>query len=562
LAVEEEAEELPDWLQELRPEPEAPLPTPAEAEAPPSVEEEAEEPPDWLRELGLELEAPPTPAEAEARPLAVEAELEEEAPEWLEGLGLMAEPEGELPVFREEGEGEKRVVAPERFEEVPAGEEMPAEEAAEAPPTVLGVEVPTDEVPDWLKELGPPVAAEKPPVEEEAPLPPTPVEEVSPPVAAEEALEVEELAQAEIPAWLQELRPREAEEGVAGVLGVIEAVETTGLLAGIRGVLPTEPIVSGPHKAPPAPTAAVTVGPEQANLFREIITQEPVPVAELIAPRRARIWGGVLRRLIYLLIALAVIVPLFGGGGWFGEAELPSGAATDFYNAIQNLPSNSVVLLAFDYDPSTAAEMDRLAEPILWHLMDRKVRLMAVSLLPTGPAVAGNLLDRVAGEHGEYQYGQNYVNLGYIPGQAAAPSELASDLRALVPQDYQQRKSLGELPATQDVNGIQDVSLIIELAAQQRTLQWWIEQVGSQHQVEIMAAVSAAVEPTATPYHNSGQLVGLISGLPSAAQYEMKTNKWPSLAIASVDAQSVAHLAIVALVVLGSLASLVSVRRK
>jgi hypothetical protein len=42
----------------------------------------------------------------------------------------------------------------------------------------------------------------------------------------------------------------------------------------------------------------------------------------------------------------------------------------------------------------------------------------------------------------------------------------------------------------------------------------------------------------------------------------MKTNKWPSLAIASVDAQSVAHLAIVALIVLGSLASLVSARRK
>ena len=65
-----------------------------------------------------------------------------------------------------------------------------------------------------------------------------------------------------------------------------------------------------------------------------------------------------LRLFIYLLIALAVIVPLYGGGDWFGEAELPSGAVTDFYEAIQNLPSNSVVLLAFDYDPSTAAAMD------------------------------------------------------------------------------------------------------------------------------------------------------------------------------------------------------------
>jgi hypothetical protein len=601
--VEEEAEEVPDWLQRLRLEPEEPPSMAVEAEAPPLAEEEAEEVPDWLRELRPEPEEPP-PTPAEAPPLAEEEEL----PDWLRELRL--EPEGEHLVLREEEEGEEQVVAPEGLEEriaeempppeapdwlkelgpvpegevpvleeaerVPPGEEAPewvrelgqpelaAEEAIEAPSAVLGVEMPTDEVPDWLKELGPPVAAEKPAVGEEAPLPPPSpaMEEVSPPVAAEEALEVEGLARAEIPAWLQELQPREVEEGVAEVPGVIGAVETTGLLAGIQGVLPVEPIVSEPHKAPPAPTAAVTVGLEQASLFREIITQEPTPVTEVVAPRRARIWGVVLGRFIYLLIALAVIIPLFGGGNWFGEAELPSGAATDFYNAIQNLPSNSVVLLAFDYDPSTAAEMDRLAEPVLWHLMDREVELLAVSLLPTGPAVAGNLLDRVAGEHGGYQYGQNYVNLGYIPGQAAAPNELASDLRTIVPQDYRQRKSLGELPATQDVNGIQDVSLIIEFAAQQRTLQWWIEQVGSQYQVEIMAAVSAAVEPTATPYHNSGQLVGLISGLPSAAQYEMRTNKWPSLAIASVDAQSVAHLAIVALIVLGSLASLVSARRK
>jgi hypothetical protein len=492
----------------------------------------------------------------------------EKAPDRLEELEPA--PEDELSVLKE-------------IEEVPAGEEAPewlrelrppelaVEETAEAPPAVLGVEMPTDKVPDWLQELGPPVTAEKPTVEfeeevekEEAPLPPSPPmkEEVSPPVAAEEALEAEGLAQAEIPAWLRELRPRGVGEDVAEAPGVIEVIETTGLLAGIRGVLPVEPIISEPHKAPPAPTAAVTVGPEQANLFREIIAQEPTPMPEVVAPKRARFWERALRWFIYLLIALAVVIPLFGGGNWFDEAELSPGAATDFYNTIQNLPSNSVVLLAFDYDPSTAAEMDRLADPVLWHLMDRKVRLMAVSLLPTGPAQAGNLLDRVAGEHGGYQYGQNYVNLGYIPGQAAAPNELASDLRGLVPQDYRQRKPLGELSAMQDVNGIQDVDLIIEFAVRQRTLKWWIEQVDSRYQIEKMAAVSAAVEPTAMPYHNSGQLSGLISGLPSAAQYEIKTNKWPSLAIASVDAQSVAHLTIVALIVLGTLASLVSARRK
>ena len=519
----EEAEELPEWLRELRPTPEMP---PVEAEAPPL--EEAEELPEWLRELRPTPEMPPV--EAEAPPLVMEARPEAEIPEWLKELGPTLEFEREAPVFRE-------------------AEEIPPPVREEASPAVLGVEVPAGEVLDWLEGVGP----------EEAPLPPpTPVTEVSP-AAAGEVLEVEGLARAEIPAWLQDLRLRGVKEGAAEMPGVIEAIETTGLLAGISGVLPVEPIIGGPHKAPPAPPT-VTVGLKQADLFREIIAQEPAPVLEVAAPGRARLWKELLRRFIYLLIALAVIIPLFGGGNWFKEAAF-SETGKDFYDAIQNLPPDSVVLLAFDYDPFTAAEMDRLAGPILWHLMDRQARLMAVSLLPTGPVVAENLLDRMAEEHGRYQYGQNYVNLGYIPGQAAAPNELASNLRALLPQDYRQQK-LDELPVMQDVNGIQDVDLLIEFAAQYSTLQWWIEQAGSLYQIKVMAAVSAAVEPMARPYYHSGQLEGLISGLPGAAQYETKTSKWPSLAIASVDAQSMAHLAMVALIILGALSSLVSPRRK
>jgi len=57
------------------------------------------------------------------------------------------------------------------------------------------------------------------------------------------------------------------------------------------------------------------------------------------------------------------------------------------------------------------------------------------------------------------------------------------------------------------------------------------------------------------PYYASGQLRGLVSGLPGAAEYEALLAR-PGKGTASVDAQIMAYLTIIALIVFSNLAYL------
>lgn len=344
-----------------------------------------------------------------------------------------------------------------------------------------------------------------------------------------------------------------------------EAIEEAGMPL---GVLPIEPIFAIPGAAKAVvPSVVPSVGVKEVELFEEAIAAAPLPAVEPAEKRWEKILTKALHWFIYILIALAVIVPLILGTHWFGSSGVLSSSkdgnpasvgTTEFYEFIAALPADSVVLVAYDYDPATAAEITLQAEAIVHHLMERDLRIVAVSLFPAGPGIAQEMLDEAASEHG-YQYGEDYINLGYLPDQPAS-------LRAFVGRpasgrEYRQGRAIAVFPIAQDIHHIQDIVLIIELAGGQDTLQWWVEQVGSPYSVPMVAGVTASLEPNARPYYHSGQLSGLISGLPGAAEYERLSDR-PGGAMDSLDSQSLAHLAIVGLIVLGNLGYMITRWRK
>jgi len=567
-----EEEEVPEWLRDLGvEEPTAPFPTIEEApgEAPPAEEEKpplplemtAEEPaapapeleeaerpeeevPEWLKQLRAQeageeapepeeaaeeelvpAEIPPwlqefQPPSAEERPSAPPPEEEEEPLPFAPPPSEAEAPTEEVPVFREEREEAEEVI-PEVPEEVPPFPiEAPAlvaeeEEEEEEAPAVL---------PSWLEEERPPEVAEEAPPLARAELPEwlKPPAEVAAELGLEEAPPEGELVRAEIPAWLEALRPPELAEGVE--VPVEEEIEGTGLLEGIRGVLPAESIISIPRASKgPFVIKKEEVKAEEAELFRRVVSEVPaaVPVAR---PRLVRrVLAGLGRWLVYVALALAVLAPLLLGGEWFQPGDvLPFPETETFYNIVEGLPGEGAVLLVFDYDPTTAGEMTPLAEAVVHHLMRRGVRVAAVSLYAQGPAVAQKLLDEAAQEH-DYRYGENYINLGFWPYQPAALQALAKNPTG--GDDFRQGRPVVQFPIAAAFKSVKSLSLIVELAGNQETLRWWVEQVGAQYGVPMVAGVSGAVEPYARPYYESGQLQALLVGLPAAAEYESMTGR-------------------------------------
>ncbi len=114
-------------------------------------------------------------------------------------------------------------------------------------------------------------------------------------------------------------------------------------------------------------------------------------------------------------------------------------------------------------------------------------------------------------------------------------------------------QTLEDYPAWQDVTGLGDVDLIVAVADSPLAVRWWVEQVGPGTLADrpMVAAVSAAADPTVRPYYNqldpkSGQLLGLVSGVTDAAAYEHRLQQ-SGRAMESLAAQSVAHLGLVVL---------------
>lgn len=597
LAEAEEAvkEELPDWLQEIAPEAEEEI-TAEEAEeapsitTPPAEAEEALEPselPDWLQRITLPEEAPPAevtpPAEAGApewlQAIAPGAEAPppaepgRETPSWLQEISEA----GEVPVF--EGtippeEAEERIPSWLR-ELAPTVEEEEAIPSEEIPAVVEeGLE---ERAPSWLEEIKEmePIPFEEPSALAEVLAPPEEgieegLEEVPPfPVSVEELAEeappvpsgVEELAEAGIPDWVMALRPPELETGPAAAMekAVSEAMETTGLLAGIPGILPAEPIIGVPHALRP-PTAMTVPGELalEAKLLSEVIVRERPPAVSIPRERGKRLARQVGRLLLQLSLIAAILIPYFFSTGLFDESMSPAPETEDFYRTIENLLPDSVVLVAFDYDPSLAAEMSPQAEALVHHLMRRGLKVMTVSMYPGGQALAEEALRGTAGLYA-YRAGEDYINLGYLPNQPASLRAFAG-MNPIAGYAYE-GTPVSETPLGQRINRLSDFGLIVELAARQDTLRWWVEQVGSQYPtLPMIAGISASLDPYVRPYYETPgrrQLKGLLVGLPGAAQYEGLIGR-VGRALDGLESQGLAHLTIVAVIVVGNIAYLAS----
>ena len=521
-------DELPEWLTNLQePEEEA-----ESEEAAPVLEIEEGEIPDWMADL-----RPTEDEEGEPAPPEIE---EGELPDWVAALKpVEEEAEDELPLPTIDIVDEEEF--PDRVEELePPTEEIPLAEALESPD---GEEVAEDRrlpklpdeveaalgaVPGWLAELqveDPDAAA--------AIIEETMVDGELPEWLVRSEIEPDEgLAPAEIPRWLLALKPTELREEGEEIEIPPSApgagVEETGLLAGIPGVLPVEMLIAQPRaiSAAESPDLAIEDSPE-AKLFANVVGRPPEAAPKEIESPRAYVLPEIARWIIYGLLILVVALPIIMGEPLLERTIESTAATVAMSDTIGSLESGDPVLVAFDYDPTTRGEMDVIARALIGHLMDQEANVVIVSLLPAGPATAESLLQELSADRPGYAdgYGERYANLGYLPGQAAAVRLLGLSVPTSLPRDFYGTR-LSDLPVMQGLDSAQDFSLIIELAATQDTLRWWIEQAGTPYSIPLATGASAAVIPYARPYYETEarQLVGIVGGVPDAVTYEALTS--------------------------------------
>jgi hypothetical protein len=338
--------------------------------------------------------------------------------------------------------------------------------------------------------------------------------------AGEEGQGSKSIEPAELPSWVQAMRPVESVIAAPKATPQDEGkvAEERGPLAGLRGVLPAAPGL-GPLRKPPAYSIKLQATESQqryAGYLEKLITEEASP--RTIKARRP-ISTRLMRWIIAALLILATVLPIVTGIQIAPSSALYPPEMVATFNLITSLPANAPVLIAFDYEPALSGELEAAAAPVIDHLLFGGVRLTLVSTSPTGPALAERFLQATQADH-NYQAGQQYVNLGYLAGGPAGvlffatqPTEAAAFTVDGVPA--------WQTPPLQGVQKLSDFSAVLILTDSADTARVWIEQAGSSLGNTPMAMViSAQAEPMIRPYYDSSQIKGLVTGLAGGKAYE------------------------------------------
>ncbi len=262
------------------------------------------------------------------------------------------------------------------------------------------------------------------------------------------------------------------------------------------------------------------------------------------------------RRIIFSLIFVAVVWPLIQ------PMRLPIGVSPPvqtLYDAVEAIPTGSIVMLGADYSPDTMPELQPMVDTFLRHAFARDLRVVVACLWPASPPLVERAMTPLAEEFGK-EYGVDYVNLGYMAGGIVTLLGMGASIPATFPSDYG-GTPVTEIPLMQEVENFDDIAFVMEVSAGTPGTREWVQQVQGRYRVALGSGTTAVGAPNFYPYVQSGQLTGLLGGLKGAAEYETLIGH-PGDATKGMDAQSIVHALVVVFILLGNVVYLLSLRSK
>lgn len=267
-----------------------------------------------------------------------------------------------------------------------------------------------------------------------------------------------------------------------------------------------------------------------------------------MASRFVHFLSNIDRRIIYLSITISVVVPLIL------KLPLPipvSPETISLYERVEKIPDSSAIILTFDYYPSTLAETEPMSVAALKQCWRKDLRIITLSTVGLGgPNIADRVMASLAEEFGK-TYGIDYVNLGYKANYQAVLLGLGKSFRSIYPTDFY-GTPLDSLPLMRDLDNYDALDFIF-IVSDNVIVDFWVGLVNAQYGIDMGAGVTAVMAPKFYAYVRAGQLVGLLGGMKGAAEYEELVDA-RGLATAGMGAQSMVHLMIILLVIIGNVA--------
>jgi hypothetical protein len=257
------------------------------------------------------------------------------------------------------------------------------------------------------------------------------------------------------------------------------------------------------------------------------------------------------RRILYLLLSLAVVLPLVLKPKTKIRISEPVRQA---YETMDKLRPGSVIMISIDYDPSSAPEVQPMLIGLLELAFRKNLKVIVTGQLALGLPLAEIALNQVAPLYDKV-YGRDYVNLGYRPGGTALMVGIGREIRDYFNTDYR-GVPIDSFAFMRSVHTYRDIGLLVSLA-HGAVADMWIQYAGGRYNEPIIVGCTGVNAPNMYQYLRAHQIRGLIGGLQGAAEFETLVER-PGSATLGMPAQSVAHGLIIALLVIGNLGYILS----
>jgi len=238
-----------------------------------------------------------------------------------------------------------------------------------------------------------------------------------------------------------------------------------------------------------------------------------------------------------LLIAIPFLMPL-------GLPLKVTPLAQNFYKTIEAIPDGGAVLWVNDQGFATWVELGSGEIALYKHLFSlAQKRGLRLVFATTSSADGTVLTDRTIREEiipGGFtkglKYGENWVQLGWLPGWETSLRGLVTDVRAIARTDYF-GTPIDQIPMMKNINSVKDLSLLGNSG-------YYVDEYGRQWTglgkpwIDLLSATTVAM---AKPWIEKGLLTAYLNGQRGCAEYEAITG-YRGFATAAMDAQSLAHV--------------------
>jgi len=217
--------------------------------------------------------------------------------------------------------------------------------------------------------------------------------------------------------------------------------------------------------------------------------------------------------------------------------------------------TNGVLLICFDFDPSTAPELKPMAESLLRQAFKNGIKVVGnVGYNVISAQLAQNIIENIAHENSKnfkpQKVGEDYVFLGYRPNAFMVYMQMGESIFSAYETDYA-GNDLNTLPIMKGIRSYDEIEDVVLLSGYVGMPEIWLNVAKTKFGCNVGLGMTAVSAADYYPYIQSKQITGLLAGLRGAAEYETKLKTLGS-GVKGMRSQLYAHSLAILLIIIGN----------